>query len=494
MLKQILFDNPLFVRHLRSNLRSPKAGYLTTVVVLLSSLMIFAGFNVGELDNPGFFIFFFCCQAAALHLVGTSQVASSISASNDSGILDFHRIAPLPPTTTTLGFMYGAAVREYFVVLILLPFTLTCALMSDVGLQGFLTTTIVLISSTMLFHALAFTTGLVARPGKTRNVNGALGVVVIGTVAATGMVFSGIPVPGMLSVGPALMEAVAADVPGGALQVTFFGVELPLYVQSLFYQIPLTAFLVVAATRRMKSAQAMFFSKSTAVAFIVTISLLCLGGVIEHPQLKAAWLIPMLAYVQFVISILMILTITPGQGVYQGGARRARRIGMARPPLWHDDSSNRAAVFVMASLVMATVQVIQTLIPGLNIDARFWKVAGTAAAAVTCFGFAAQYYSLKYRQRGKLVLMMFVFLFWLLPLFGSLLLATVVGQKETAFTVACLSPLFGIGAGSWTAFIFTIALAIVFFVLLMLQERRVWETLTYRDYVAQDEPHLAQTE
>ena len=487
MLKQMLFDNPLLVRHLRSNLRSPKPAYITSIIVLLGSLLMFAGFKAGGLDSPGFYGFFFGCQALALHLAGTSQVASSISASNDSGILDFHRIAPLSPTATTLGFMFGGAVREYLIALILLPFTFASALLSDVGIVGFLTSNLVLISSTLLFHGVAITTGLVARPGKTRNINSALGFIVVGAGACTGLASVGIPVPGMLSAGPALLEAMNVDAPRDAIPATFFGIELPVFLQSLFYQFPLTLFLVVAATRRMKSANAMFFSKSTAVAFLVTMATLCLGGVMKHPNLDARWLVPMLAYVEFLIAVLMILSISPSQGQYQGGARRAKRIGLGRAPLWQDDSSNRAAVFVMASLLLATVQVIHTLVPALNIDARLWRVAGTAAAVVAYFGFATQYYGLKYPRRGKLALMMFVFLFWLLPLFVSLLLATIMREEDMAFHVASLSPLFGIGAGSWAAAIFSGSMAVIFFVLLTIQERRVWEMLTRREIVKADD-------
>lgn len=487
MLRQILIDNPLFVRHVRSNLRPPRAAYLTGIVVLLSSLLMFAGYKAGGLDSPGFFGFFFGAQALAVLLAGTSQVASSISASNDSGILDFHRIAPLSPTSTTLGFMVGGAVREYMVALVVLPFTLACALFSDVGFVGFLTSTLVLISSTLLFHALALTAGLVAKRGKTRNVNSALGLLVFGAGACSGLTTVGIPIPGMLSVGPAFMEAVNADLPRGAIPATFFGFQFPVFLQSLFYQIPLTLFLVVAATRRMGSATAMFFSKTTAAAFLVTIVTLSLGGVIEHPNLDAIWLVPMLAYIEFLVAVLMILAITPTQGRYEGGARRAKRIGMGRPPLWQDDSSNRAAVFVMASLMLATVQIIHTLVPALNLDARMWRIAGTAAAVIAYFGFATQYYSLKYHNRRGLVQMMFVFLFWVLPLFVALLMATIMRQEEMALHVASISPLFGIGAGSWTAFIFAASMAAIFFVLLTLQERRVWETLAIREIVKADD-------
>jgi lipid-A-disaccharide synthase-like uncharacterized protein len=487
MLKQLLFDNPLLIRHLRSNLRPPRPAYLTGVVVLLSSLLMFAGYKAGGLGNSGFFCFFFGAQALALLLAGTSQVASSISASNDSGILDFHRIAPLSPTSTTLGFMIGGAVREYLVALVLLPFTLACALFSDVGIVGFLTSTLVMISSTLLFHALAITAGLVSKPGKTRNVNSALGLLVFGAGACTGMTAIGIPIPGMLSVGPAFMEAIKANPPPNAIPATFFGIEFPVFLQSLFYQIPLTVFLVVAATRRMASATAMFFSKSTAIAFLVTIVTLTLGGVIEHPKLDAVWLIPMLAYIEFLVAVLLILAITPTQGQYQGGARRAKRIGMGRPPSWQDDSSNRAAVFVMATLLMGTVQVVHTLVPALDIGARFWRTAGTSAAVIAYFGFVTQYYSLKYQNRAKLALLMFVFLFWILPLFVALLLATIMQQQDFALYVAGISPLFGIGAGSWTAFIFAVSMAAIFFVLLTMRERRVWETLAIREIAKADD-------
>ena len=59
MLKQVLLDNPLLVRHVRSNLRPPRAGYLAGIIVSLSSLLMFAGYKAGGLGSSGFFCFFF---------------------------------------------------------------------------------------------------------------------------------------------------------------------------------------------------------------------------------------------------------------------------------------------------------------------------------------------------------------------------------------------------------------------------------------------------
>jgi hypothetical protein len=94
---------------------------------------------------------------------------------------------------------------------------------------------------------------------------------------------------------------------------------------------------------------------------------------------------------------------------------------------------------------------------------------------------------LKYPNRAKLALMMFLFLFWILPLFVALLLATIMQQQDFSLHVASISPLFGIGAGSWTALIFAASMAAIFFVLLTMQERRVWETLAIREIAKADD-------
>ena len=60
-------------------------------------------------------------------------------------------------------------------------------------------------------------------------------------------------------------------------------------------------------------------------------------------------------------------------------------------------------------------------------------------------------------------------------------------QGDLALHVASISPLYGIGAGSWTAFFFSALMAAVFFALLMLKERQVWETLAIREIVKADE-------
>ena len=45
-------------------------------------------------------------QGAVLLLNGPMQVVSSVGEANQSGILDFHRASPRPPTDQALGFLH----------------------------------------------------------------------------------------------------------------------------------------------------------------------------------------------------------------------------------------------------------------------------------------------------------------------------------------------------------------------------------------------------
>ena len=470
MKPELLTDNPILMKHVRARLRAPLGMYLVVATSLLAMCLLWAGHAMGALNGPVIFILFFIVQAFALHFAGTTQVASSIGQTNDSGILDFHRVSPLSSTAATLGFVLGAPVCEYMVALVFMPFVLFCAVMGQPGLGGFLTSGIVLFSSTLLFHSFAMTTGLVSAPGKTRGAAAGAAMLVLMAAGTTPLVFeSQVPIPGLLTAGPALVEAVAAG-PGLRLP-TFFGIRLPVFVQSLIYQIPLTAFLFLASIRRMQSAQTPLFSKSMAVAFLVTVSLLNLGGTIGHQNVRPELVVPIMLYVNFVVAVLITLAVTPAHGTYRNCVRRSRKFNMHRPPLWTDESSNRAVVLAFASVTFAMVQIVKSGIAA-KMDPKFWPQVGTTLCVISYFGSAAQFFSLKFGRRRKPVLSLFLFLFWLLPPLVGALAGATFRNDDLAEMIASLSPLWGIGRGTIPGLVWSFLLAGVFYGLMIREERR----------------------
>ena len=486
MIGDLLNDNPILIKHVRARLRRPQGTYLVIAVFLIAACLMWAG-QVGRiLDKGPIFVIYFVIQAMALHLAGTSQVASSISQSNDSGILDFHRVSPLPATTTAFGFIAGAPIREYLVALVILPFSLLCAILGKPGLIGFCTTGVVLLSTTLLFHSIALTAGLIAQPGKTRGTNMAVGFLLVMATFATGQVFDGIPIPGLLTAGPALFEAMGV---GGGLRgartPTFFGAELPLFIQSLIYQTPLTLFLLVAIVRRMRSAQAALYSKTAAIGFLITVSVLNLGGIIGHQNVDPEIVVPVLLYVNWFIAILLTLAVTPSQGSYRNCVRRSNKLNMHRPPLWGDESSNRGVVLAFASVTLAMAQIVQSVVQ-VNAGPQFWLRVGITICVISYFGSAVQFFALNFGRRSRPVLTLFLFLFWLLPLVVGSLAGVTFGDNAIGEFIAALSPLFGIAAGSIPALAGSFVLAGVFYVLTIREERRCQETLQNAALMALD--------
>lgn len=468
MKHELLTDNPILMRHVRSRLRAPQGTYLIIAVFLLAACLLWAGHSMGALNGWSIFLLYYVIQIFVLHFAGTTQVAASISQTNDSGILDFHRVAPLTPTATTMGFVLGAPIREYLVAVVFLPFALFCAIIGQPGLGGYLTSTVVLISTTLLFHSLAMTTGLAVAPGKTRGAAMSVALLLVMAYFTTPLVFEQqIPIPGMLTAGPALAEAVG--VPGGP--PTFFGLALPVFVQSLIYQVPLTTFLMLAAVRRMRSAQAPMYSKTMAVAFLVTVSVLNLGGTVGHRDVDPELIIPIMLYVNCMVSICVTLAITPSLGTYRNCVRRSRKHNMHRPPLWSDGSSNRAVVLAFASVTLAMVQIVKSTVAA-KMDPRFWPQVGTTLFVISYFGSATQFFSLKFPRRWKPVLSLFLFLFWLLPPLVGALVGATFGDDDMAEIIASLSPLWGIGMGTIAGLIWSFVLAGIFYGLMIKEERR----------------------
>ena len=64
-----------------------------------------------------------------------------------SGILDFHRVSPMTPTELTLGFFFGAPIREYPLFAATLPFTVLCMAFGVPSLRGFVQLMIILLTT-----------------------------------------------------------------------------------------------------------------------------------------------------------------------------------------------------------------------------------------------------------------------------------------------------------------------------------------------------------
>ncbi len=97
--------------------------------------------------------------------MGGAQVATAVGGTRSSGILDFHRVSPLSRDELTLGFFFGAPIREYILLATTLPYALLCVGFGVPSAHGLVQLMIALIAFAWLFHGLALVSArLLAKP------------------------------------------------------------------------------------------------------------------------------------------------------------------------------------------------------------------------------------------------------------------------------------------------------------------------------------------
>jgi hypothetical protein len=444
-----LYDNPILHKHIRSRLRPQHVIPSVVVVVIICGCILWGGHLLNAMKDGGVFTTLFLVQWGLLVVMGTSQVATAVAHAKDSGILDFHRVSPLPASWVTTGFLFGAPIREYVLFACTLPFSFVPALMGTPGVVGLMTIYPVLFASMLMFHALAVLVGLVSK--KPRGAGGSVVAIAMFAhfIGLQGLL-GGANALGLITVIPAYSEAMRQldprmPVPG------FFGVEMPLFAQSLVYQFALLGFVFVAAVRKMRSDRAHAYSKPLATAFLATIAALGLGSLwsIAAPawmgRISSLWTVVVLLYVTVVAAVLLTNSVTPSASEFANGLRRAHKHGHGRLEPWHDFATNHWTVLVFCAIVAVAAAIAYFLlaVPN-NPTGSFWAATFVAVLVVAYFGNARQYFELAFGKRGMPYFLLFLFLAWVLPVIVGSILAMTRWGEDAALPILSVSPLVGI--------------------------------------------------
>src|SRR5262249_12194288 len=127
----ILFDNPILIKHVRSRLRRGQVVATGLVVLVLAACIAWTGSIINWMSSTSAGMILIGIQVALVSLAGSSQINTSLGGARESGILDFHRVSPLPPAAVALGFFLGAPIREYLIAALTLPFAFFSAYYID---------------------------------------------------------------------------------------------------------------------------------------------------------------------------------------------------------------------------------------------------------------------------------------------------------------------------------------------------------------------------
>lgn len=471
-----LFDNPILVKHLRARLRPVQTLPWVAVLVSVAACLVYAGHNVPWFGDTAAVRILLGVQVFVLIFGGSNQITGSLGGARETGILDFHRVSPVPPAVVALGFLLGAPAREYLLAGVILPFAVFSASLVDPadpwGMVGWLVQVeVAVLTSTWVVHAVTTLGALTRKKPRSSVVGGFVTIFFLLILLYLGSIGLYVGTQWLLR---------------GDRELNAFGRMIPWLPWLLGVQLPVLGFLFLAVARKMAAERAHAFRKWQALACMATLTTLLVGGlwglgpllpaVPATESWSAADVLAIAAvYALSLTAMVLAVTITPDSGGYVRGVRRAVREGRRRPSPWSDAGSNRVALFALCALVLAGASTVVNVIgrppqfmaffPGNGVRVEetppvsdpAWLatrqavvsrpiVVGVLTAAYV--GLGLQFFALRTRRSGAVLMALFLFFAWLAPMVAGAILGMGGPDQTRSLTVIALSPVAGTALSS----------------------------------------------
>ena len=167
-----MFDNPEFVRNVRSSLRP---GKMLTTVAISAALSLVIGFSLTHLQGVlaygprgwGFYLLrgLFWLQALILAAGGGIACVNAIYKEKDQNTFDFQRVTRLSPLELAVGKLFGAPIFMYFLCLCFAPLVIFAAVKGQRGVVFVLLAYAVLLVGSLVVHAFALLVSLLTVRG-----------------------------------------------------------------------------------------------------------------------------------------------------------------------------------------------------------------------------------------------------------------------------------------------------------------------------------------
>ena len=475
-----VFGNPIFIKNVRTRLR-PKAMISWGIFTFTAAAFIFLGIYLtgsqrgiveDDVAAKMTFLPIFGIQAFILMFMGTGSVAWGITMEKERGLIDLQRMTPMSPVSKIVGYLFGLPVREYYMFLVTLPFTILAVIMGGLPIINVLQLYLVFFTSVVLYHMTGLAAGMVARKPRRASWFSRVLVLVLylflPRLAALGFTFLGyltvMPTLAAVTRGQIMGAGTSMDVFYGKVglwqEVPFFGMELNTTIYTLLLQGFLIFALGFIVYRKWKERNNHAFSKVFAVIFFAVLQFLLIGSLwpfltgevdFNTPVIFRSSALSMLGsrmtivlyaffFISGTVSLMLIHIVTPTRHTYVKGLRRAFKLKLASMPRTHDAASN---LWVTASLAGLTLVGFFILIMLTYNTERFSGISPPFFAIIELallFAGLTFYSGLAREYLGFRGFLFFAFFLWVLPFLAFLIIAAALRATLAGSYLSVMSP------------------------------------------------------
>jgi hypothetical protein len=270
------WQNPEFVRHVRAELRTPRAFTMAAVTLVICALVGFGCWGTAN-NVPEFFRFFHYwvigIQFCVLGLWCASACGQAIARERELKTFDFLRTTRLTAWDLTVGKIFGAPIVAYFVVGCSLPVSIVTGILAGVSLRalaGFYLLTLVYV---LFVSTVALWGSMLAEKS-----NALVALLVFLAPVAIGMPFAFSPFSGFSALDPFnTIRSLYGAQPGvRTIPPSVSGFNVPYLPLSLFLYVAFGAWFALMLVRNLKKErdQICLLSHWQAVGFVAFLNLL----------------------------------------------------------------------------------------------------------------------------------------------------------------------------------------------------------------------------
>ncbi|MCA9524325.1 MAG: hypothetical protein KC609_25330 [Myxococcales bacterium] len=405
-----IWSNPLVIKGMRQRLRRGtliSAGAVTLIITAFIFFFVYLALTqrgkfTAENAAKMAFLPIFILQCFIMMFLGTGGVATGITEERAEGLLDYHRLTPMSPTTKIVGYLFGLASREYYMFSLTLPFVAFSVVFGGINPLKVLQLYVVFFSSVILYHLAGLVAGMVAKKPRRASwtarimvitlylllpMLGKLGFAFLSyfTVAPTfnGLIREETLIAGLTSVHD--LNAIATS-----HLVPFFSISISPSLYTLLMEGVLIATFFAIVHRKWREESNHAISKSVSLMLFGTMQFLVVGSLWAFfstgkgagfaqinlnasPQERVARMM-LLFYVFFAISaltsLLLIYIVTPIRDTFLKGLRRARKLGLAGIPWTSDAAPSLAYAGTYFLFTMMSYAVLASLAQGSQVFYR----------------------------------------------------------------------------------------------------------------------------